>query len=99
VLLLGPQVCSVVPVEYSLLYSLWEDTEDKVNTLAELYATSGVYPDTEVNVEIHLAGEPWPVPSMSDKEFIATIKSLRLKAFPMGGHQLDPIVRNGVVLA
>jgi len=89
----------VVSVEYGLLYSLREDTEDKVSTLAELYATSGVYPDTEVNQEIHLAGEPWPVPSMSDAEFILTIKSLRLKAFPMGGHQDDPIVRNGVVLA
>ncbi len=65
-------------------------------SLAELYATSGVYPDTEVNQEIHLAGEPWPVPSMSDEEFVKVIKSLRLKAFPMGGYADDPIIRNGV---
>ncbi len=70
-----------------------------MSTLAELYATSGYYPNTEVNQEIHLANEPWPVPKMDDGEFVAVIKSLRMKAFPMGGHQDDSIVRDGVQIA
>ena len=66
-----------------------------MKTLAELYATSGYYPDTGANRRAGLVGEPWPVPCMTDTEMVGVIKHMRTLAHPNGGHQDDPIMRNG----
>ncbi len=61
----------------------------------ELYKTSGVYPDTEANRTAGLSHLPWPVPLMTDAEIVSIIKNMRMIAHPNGGHQDDPIMRNG----
>jgi len=66
--------------------------------LVELFATSGYYPDTVATRALGVADEPWPIPRMTDAEFIASVKSTRLKAWPLGGQQNDPIYRDGKVI-